>query len=102
MTDVGAREPWHLDRRIPVALILVILLQTVGVVWWAASTSARVDAVEKSIVFNQISNRRNWDKLNEDGDKVANTAERVAAMEATLGHVARQLDRILDRLDNGK
>lgn len=29
-------EPWHFDRRIPVALIVTIFAQTVGVVWWAA------------------------------------------------------------------
>jgi cold shock CspA family protein len=33
-------EPWHLDRRVPVALILTIAVQTAAAIWWAASVSA--------------------------------------------------------------
>jgi hypothetical protein len=30
-------EPWHLDKRIPIALIVTIALQTAMAVWWAAA-----------------------------------------------------------------
>jgi len=36
-------EPWHLDKRVPVALIFAILAQTSAAIWWASSLSARVD-----------------------------------------------------------
>ena len=39
----GDREPWHLDRKVPLALIVTILLQTSLGVWWAASLTSRVD-----------------------------------------------------------
>jgi len=38
---------WHLDKRVPLALILVIALQTFGVGWWASSTDSRVSVLEK-------------------------------------------------------
>lgn len=38
---------WHVDRKIPLALILTIIVQTGGVVWWGASISARIDVLEK-------------------------------------------------------
>lgn len=31
---------WHLDRKVPIALILSIFLQTGGIVWWGATTNA--------------------------------------------------------------
>lgn len=37
------REPWHLDRKVPLALIVTILLQTGLGVWWAAGLTSRVD-----------------------------------------------------------
>ncbi len=37
---------WHLDKKVPVALMAVLLTQTVGIVWWAAGITARVDQLE--------------------------------------------------------
>lgn len=41
-------EPWHMDKRVPVALILTIILQTVGIVWWASSITADVANLKTS------------------------------------------------------
>jgi hypothetical protein len=38
---------WHLDKKVPIALILAILMQTGGMVWWAASASERINALER-------------------------------------------------------
>ena len=37
---------WHLDKKVPIALIATLAAQTVVVVWWAASLSARVQSLE--------------------------------------------------------
>jgi hypothetical protein len=39
-------EPWHFDRRIPLALIGAILLQTGAAFWWASSINERVVSLE--------------------------------------------------------
>jgi hypothetical protein len=41
---------WHLDKKVPVALIATLAVQTVAIVWWAASLSQRVDALEHNAV----------------------------------------------------
>lgn len=38
---------WHLDKKVPIALIATLLLQTGGLVWWARGLDARVAALEK-------------------------------------------------------
>lgn len=38
---------WHLDKKVPLALILAILLQTGGIVWWGATASERLSALER-------------------------------------------------------
>jgi hypothetical protein len=44
---------WHLDKRVPLALIASIffgmLVQTLGAVWWASGMSARVDELERKV-----------------------------------------------------
>lgn len=44
MPEKPAAEPWHLDRRIPIALILAIIGQTAGAVWWASTISGTLAA----------------------------------------------------------
>ena len=46
-----AREPepeqWHVEKKIPLALIFAMLVQTVGLVAFTAQLSGRVNALEK-------------------------------------------------------
>ena len=39
---------WHLDKRVPLALIVTIVVQTAGLVWWASSLSERVNSLERT------------------------------------------------------
>jgi len=41
-----AEDHWHLDKRIPLALIVTIVMQTLAATWWAASVDARLTFVE--------------------------------------------------------
>ena len=43
MSDLNG---WHLDKRVPITLVVVILIQTSAAIWWAASINARVAAAE--------------------------------------------------------
>lgn len=37
---------WHLDKKVPIALVLAIVGQTFGLGWYASSISYRVSALE--------------------------------------------------------
>lgn len=38
---------WHLDKKVPIAVIVTIMLQTGGIVWWSATASERLNALER-------------------------------------------------------
>ena len=38
---------WHLDRKIPIALLVALFFQSCAAMWWAASTNTRVDQLER-------------------------------------------------------
>jgi Tfp pilus assembly protein PilO len=42
-----ADATWHLDKRVPIALIVTIAIQTAGIVWWAANVSSRIERLEE-------------------------------------------------------
>ena len=67
---------WHLDKKVPIALIASILIQTAGIVWWGATTSERVNALERK------------------ADAVAPQAERLARVETRLEAVQLGISEI--------
>jgi hypothetical protein len=46
-----ANGSWHLDKRVPVALIFTIFIQTSAIVWWAAGINARVEQLERQYLL---------------------------------------------------
>lgn len=40
---------WHLDRKVPVAIIITILMQTGGIIWWGATAAERLSALERKV-----------------------------------------------------
>lgn len=46
-TEHEEKQHWTVDKRIPLALVITIVLQTGGLVWWAATISSRVAVLEQ-------------------------------------------------------
>lgn len=65
---------WHLDKRVPIALIVTLVLQSAAIVWWASGVEARVNA--------------NTRELEEQSD----TRERLVRIETILERLERRLD----------
>jgi Tfp pilus assembly protein PilO len=40
---------WSLDKKVPLALILTVIIQTIGVSWWAATLSGQVNYLENRV-----------------------------------------------------
>lgn len=38
-------ERWHVGKEIPIAVMITLLVQTGGIVWWAATVSGKLDSV---------------------------------------------------------
>ena len=49
-----SEKHWHLDRRVPIALVGAIVVQTFSIGWWAAGISGRVANAETQTAAAQI------------------------------------------------
>jgi hypothetical protein len=47
MDEPEKETHWALDKRVPIALILTIAIQTGGLIWWASDVNARVAQLER-------------------------------------------------------
>ena len=45
---------WHLDKKVPLALIATIGISMFGNVWWLSALGSRVDFIERAISNNAL------------------------------------------------
>lgn len=80
MTDDPASTSWHLDKRVPAALIFAIVGvffgQTFAIGVWVSQISERLSSVERTI------------------DSSRDITGRIVKVEAILERVERKLDRL--------
>lgn len=44
--DRRQRNGWHVGREIPIAVIVALVIQTGGGIWWLANLAAKLDSVQ--------------------------------------------------------
>lgn len=85
-------EGWHLDKRVPLALIITLLGHMVVTVWWASALSSRVDDQSRRVASLEVS-RDAAQAL------MAGLRSDTAVLRAESEAMRRQLDRIERMLD---
>ena len=93
MTDSThpTKEQWHLDKRVPVALIIGLIAQAATFVWWAGQTASQLDYDRRDI-------GRNTTRIERLESANADTRERMIAIEANLKYVGTQLEAVNNQL----
>lgn len=81
---MGEPNRWRLDRRIPLAVIIVMALQVVAALMWATQLDARVVTLEH---------------MNPDsrtiGETLARLEERLDAMRGDIGDLRSRLETLI-------
>lgn len=84
---------FHLDKRINVALVVTLVLQTGGIVWWAATLSA---AQEQAVLDAQRMNQR-IERIEAQRDdltaRVIRIEEKLSGQTETLREILRSVQR---------
>ena len=88
-----AAEPWHLDKKVPLALILSLSVQTAAMIWWAATLSARVDDHDRRIERVEITGRTQADESRKASEALVRLDERMAGQTAILQRIEAQIAR---------
>jgi hypothetical protein len=89
----GTTEPWHLDKRVPIALILALVMQTAGMVWWAAGLTHRVDQHAREIAALALEGRSYSAEAGRIREVLARLDERMAAQTDLMRRLELTLSR---------
>lgn len=74
---------WHLDKKVPIALIIAVGINIIVGIWWASKLDSRVEAIEKWIGSN------------------GRIDARLAVIEEQQNTIQKAIERIEMRLDGG-
>lgn len=89
-TDIEPKDPaattWHLDRRVPLALILAIGMQTAAGVWFAATMNQRLNTLEQARVIDQS---------RDDPNRITRLETKVEGVQRTLDKLDLKMDRVI-------
>ena len=97
-------EQWHLDKKVPIAIIVAICIQTGGLIWWAARLESRVgslemrDATQQTLIEtrSKLADDR-WENIMRERDRMARLEEKLAAAVQVLQRIEAKLDRVESR-----
>lgn len=80
-------DRWHVGKEIPLALIVMLMLQTGGWVWWAATQSAKLDTLTSMVADFKASQYTQGD-ARRDAESAAmrhaDIARRVGVLESQV------------------
>jgi hypothetical protein len=78
------REPdhWQVDRKIPLALIGAVLLQTAGMSWWASGMSMRVEQLERQAAG-----------ISSQSERIVRLEEKVGGIQQGIAEIKAMLQR---------
>ena len=91
---------WHLDKKVPIGLIAIIVIQTTGIVWWASTINYQVRVFETYISNNNAENLRQWDRINSNESNVSDVRAIMLRNNAILDRVEKRVDSIHDKFDD--
>ncbi len=78
---------WHLDKKVPISLMLVLLMQGVAGVWAVADIKKDVELLKAAMIEQRYRDERQ--------DKT--TAEAVMQVRSDIKELSQKLDRLIER-----
>jgi len=83
------QKNWRVDRHIPVAVIVMLFLQTAGAIWWASNVQSIID--NNAVRIAKLESR--------DAESRVFT-ERLVRVEVKQESTISLLQRLIDKLDS--
>lgn len=87
-----AEGQWHLDKRVPVAIIFAILVQSGSMIWWASNMNARVENLEADRTEAEAREQVTTRTVSEQGRDIA-------VMVSQMQETNRQLERLYAQVE---
>lgn len=87
------KESWHLDKKVPLSIIVALLIQTGALVGWAVQLDSRVNAMESKYAAQDIIIETIKSTQNNISVGLARIEERQIILNEVLREIKSRLDK---------
>lgn len=84
---------WHLDKRVPVSLIIALVVQTGGMFWWASGVSSTLQNQQTQIAELKQEGRQMASRF----DELIRVGSELSALKESVQRVERALEKLQPR-----
>ena len=84
-----ANEPWHLNKSVPLSIILGVIAQTVTLVWFIAGLNASIDQNSRDLVRHETRIEALEASAQSQAVSLARMDENIQAIRAMLEQMPR-------------
>ena len=88
-------DHWTLDRKVPVAIIVTLILQVIGFAWYAAKLDSRVEEQSARIARTEAQILTIDRDARDFGTRIVRIEEKSSAMLTLLQTIEQRLERAL-------
>ena len=78
---------WHLDKRVPISLIIAIIIQTMSFVWFFSKMDSRIASLESGAITQK----------ERDDRQDNNVKDGLNTLRADIKEIDRKIDRLIER-----
>jgi len=96
------QEQWHLNKSVPITIVLTLLIQTAGIIIWGAKMDSRVAVLEVSQSDQDSHIRALETSRNDIRERLVVIEDRQNTVINRLNANAVKLDQIMQILSNKK
>jgi len=97
-----ARESWHLDKRIPIAIIGIILVQSGSIIWGAAKLDSRVEVTENTLAARASKGLETLTQTAQNTNDISGLKVEVTSLKEAIRRIDANTQVIADRIYNDK
>lgn len=83
---VDRSEPWHLDKKVSIAILAALFSQTAMVFWWASAQDGRLIRLEEKVTSTAA-----------DGTRITKLEVMSEEVGRRLARIEAKIDRIAER-----
>lgn len=99
MANGEPNNNWHLDKRVPITLIVAIMLQTGSFIWFMSGLNSDVEGLERRTQRMEVRNTMLEANVSANTTSVAVFNENLVHFRQTQDRMEASLQRMEDMLD---
>jgi hypothetical protein len=94
MTTPTPSEHWHLDRRVPVAIIGALIIQTSAIIWWASSINERVAQNSAKVAVLDVRTETMRGVAQDQAVQLGRIEEQIGGLRGDIGRLIATIERV--------